>query len=106
MTDRALKCHSESRNIQFRTTGGIHNEHCFRGKAFVKNQLICDPFANDYAIVSYSLRDIHPTVNSFSNVAKVFGLAINIEKSQLLYLSRPNYPTALKTMVFVDGKAV
>lgn len=107
MLDIALKDLSEGIDIQFRTSGGIHNQQRFKGKSFVKEQLIRDLlFADDCALASHSIENIQTIVDSFSTAAKAFGLTISIKKTELLFQPRPNHPPEFIPKVFVDGKAL
>ena len=106
MLDMVLMEVSQGVEIQYRTTGGLHNQQWFKGESFVKEKLICDLlFADGCALAVHSIEEISAMLDSLCLASKAFGLTISIKKFKLLHQPRLNFLPTFIPKVFVDGKS-
>ena len=58
-------------------------------------------FADDSALLAYSVEEMQKIVNAFSDGSKKFGLKFNIKKTEVLY--QPNSTRTRDEDIMVDG---
>ena len=75
--------------IQIRRTADLFNVAHFRTKTKTTRILMTELlFANDSALLAHPAEEMQKIVDAFSDTSKMFGLKINIKKTEVLY--QPN----------------
>ena len=102
MLDDALRDMGEGVYIQSRQSTDLFNVAHFRAKAKTTRILMRELlFADDSALVVHSAEEMQKIVDAFSDASKMFGLKINIKKTEVLY--QPNSTRTREEDIMVDG---
>ena len=73
----------------------------FRAKTKTSNILVRELlFADDRALIADSAEEIHRIVDVFANASSMFGLKINIKKTEVIF--QPNSTTTMEDDINVD----
>lgn len=107
MPEKAFSDLSEGVNVEFRRSGGLYNQQCFKAQSKPCLQLLHDlHFADAAALLACRLQDIQSILDKFSETAKAFGLTINIKKTEVIYQPVPGNASITNPSVFIDGAAL
>ena len=76
--------------------GGLYNLARLRSEKHTRKNCIRELlYANNSALVSNNLEEVQEITNRFADAAKLFGLKINVSKTEFLFQPAPDttYPT-------------
>ena len=102
MLDEAFRDIRDGVYIQSRQSADLFNVAHFRAKTKTTRILTRELlFVDDSALVAHSAEEMQKIVDAFSNASKMFGLKINIKKTEVLY--QPNSTRTREEDIMVDG---
>ena len=103
MLDEAFRDMGHGVDIQSRQSADLFNVAHFRATTKTTRILMRELlFANDSALVAHSTEEMQKIVNAYSDAStKMFGLKINIKKTEVLY--QPNTTRTREEDIMVDG---
>ena len=93
--------------IRTRTDGKLFNLARLKASTKTKEQCVRELlYADDSALVATDPVEMQEIVDHFSAAASLFGLKINVSKSELLYQASENAPEETQPKIYVNGAAL
>ena len=103
MLSQAVKDSEEGVYIRYRLDGSLFDLRRLNAKTKCLQELIQEAlYADDCALLAHNERDLQMMVDKFSQASKLFGLTINISKTEVLYQPAPNTNPQEPTIT-IDG---